>query len=287
VPANLSPARSHCCLPLPCPALHPLLSSSCSITTELLGAVSAILNSDEDMLEMFVTEKQRRGGALPPAEAHGELELLLENYHREIATLTQEASYLRKAIQSGQDMLNVQLDTFRNRMVRLNAQMAMGTVGISIGVSVFSVLGMNLRSGLEAHPTIFWTVTGARLLLPLRLMAGPVCCVRVRPDTRARSCCYACTHAGAGYALGLAICVLLHRWSMRRPFRMTPSAHWSNHWDVQRVRALMQRLGDIQDAVLLSIDHTTRLTRDDFKALLERASKQAVRTTPGKRTLTP
>ena len=45
--------------------------------------------------------------------AHAELELLLENYHREISTLTQEAGYLRKTIQSGQDMMTIALDAYR------------------------------------------------------------------------------------------------------------------------------------------------------------------------------
>jgi hypothetical protein len=31
--------------------------------------------ADEDMLDMFLTEKARRGGELPPREAHAELEV--------------------------------------------------------------------------------------------------------------------------------------------------------------------------------------------------------------------
>jgi hypothetical protein len=53
-----------------------------------------------------------------------------------------------------------------DRMVRINAQMAMATVGLGMGVSVFSLFGMNLRSSFEAHPQMFWLVAGAYPLLP-------------------------------------------------------------------------------------------------------------------------
>jgi magnesium transporter len=138
--------------------LLPLKNSLAALeraTHELVDVIQSILRNDEDMLEMFITEKALRGWQLPPKEVHAEVELLLENYHREISTLSQEATYLRKNLQAGQDMMNLGLDTYRNRMMRIQMQMGIAAVGIAGGTVLTSMFGMNLQSGLEHIPYSF------------------------------------------------------------------------------------------------------------------------------------
>lgn len=71
------------------------LSAFESHTNELLKCLQETLGSDEDMLEMLLTEKRRLKGQLPPPQKHQEVELILETYHREIAELNNEAYVLR------------------------------------------------------------------------------------------------------------------------------------------------------------------------------------------------
>jgi len=135
------------------------LSALESSSTEIINAISAILHNDEDMLQMFLTEKNKRDGQLPPAYLHEELELLLENYHREISTIAQEATHFRKTIQSSQDMMNITLDTYRNRMIGINVKMGVAGIGLAASTVVAGVFGMNLISGLENWNMSFHIVT--------------------------------------------------------------------------------------------------------------------------------
>lgn len=93
----------------------------------------AIVNSQEDMLEMFLTQKERRFGALPPLKMHEECELLLESYVRELTHLNLTALALRKKIQNSQDLVNIALDNYRNRMIKINVNLGVATVSLATG----------------------------------------------------------------------------------------------------------------------------------------------------------
>lgn len=145
-------------------SLHRLLPLKNSLTSlerstgDLVTIFQELLNSDEDMVDMLLTEKARTGSR-PPLEAHAEIELLLESYHRDVLATNLGAFYLRKKIQSSQDLMQIALDSYRNRMIKMDVQLAMGAVALGCSTAVAGLFGMNLHSGLETHPQAFYYVS--------------------------------------------------------------------------------------------------------------------------------
>ena len=130
-------------------------------TTMFRDALSELMNNDEDMLEMLLSEKRRLApGTLPSHEKHVAVELLLETYCAQMAEISQEAYYLRKKVDSTESIVELQLDAYRNHMLRISVQLALAAVAFSLSTSVAGVFGMNLVSGLEASPWAFAAVVG-------------------------------------------------------------------------------------------------------------------------------
>jgi hypothetical protein len=139
------------------------------------------LENDEDMVELMISEKARRGGDLPPNHEHEEVELLLENHLREFNTLHREAQILRKRIQATQEVVNINMDNYRNRIIRANLGISIASLGTSSAVVMASLFGMNLVSGLEDHPSMFYWACAASLTFSGSLVYHAVQTVRATP----------------------------------------------------------------------------------------------------------
>ncbi len=130
---------------------------------EMLSVLTGLLTSNEDMLELFLTEKRRRRGALPPLSAHQDCELLLETFHREFSQIKFEAQQLRRKILATEDMVRISMDAHRNRLIQVQAHIAMCGLGVGGATFVTSLFGMNLPSGLEASRSAFAIATVSSL----------------------------------------------------------------------------------------------------------------------------
>jgi len=125
---------------------------------EVLSVLTGLLTSNEDMLELFLTEKRRRHGRLPPLEAHQDCELLLETFHREFSQVKFEAQQLRRKILATEDMVRISMDAHRNRLIQMQAHIAMCSVGVGAATLMTGIFGMNLPNGLEGSHAAFLTV---------------------------------------------------------------------------------------------------------------------------------
>jgi len=132
-------------------------------TTLMRNCLNEVLQNDEDMVNMLLSEKKKHFGTPPPIERHEEVELLLENYCSQMVGISQEAYYLRKRIESTQSIIELKLDTYRNHMIGINMQLAMAGTALAGCTVVAGIFGMNLLSGLEAHPQAFWIVSYSSL----------------------------------------------------------------------------------------------------------------------------
>ena len=145
-------------------ALHQLLPmkdnlSNFEIETGMARDVlNTLLKNDEDLLGLLLSERRRRHGAVPPLEAHRSVELMLENYCSQLVDISQEAYFLRKRVESIQSIVELNLNSHRNRLLHLSQQLSMGSVCISATTATAGFFGMNLVSGLENTPGTFWTV---------------------------------------------------------------------------------------------------------------------------------
>ena len=87
-----------------------------------------LLDSDEDMINLQLTAKQRAGenNETLPMESHQDVELLLEEYARQLNSILLEIDFLLQRVQSKQDLVALSLDAFRNRMIRMNLYLSIG-----------------------------------------------------------------------------------------------------------------------------------------------------------------
>jgi len=132
----------------------------CEVATqEVAEVIGDILRNDEDMAAMYLTLKAITGYPRRKNQ-HEEIELLLENYLRQIEQLQGLIKELRESISVTEDYVNIQLDSKRNRMMRYNLILTIGTMSTAIGGMLTGALGMNLHTGLEDNPYAFIAVSG-------------------------------------------------------------------------------------------------------------------------------
>ncbi len=125
-----------------------------------LSCLTHLLDNDEDMLGLLLTERRQanaRGEDLD-YKRHEAVELLLEEYARQLSNILQETNYLLKKVQSNQELVAISLDAYRNRMLRMNLNLSIAGVGIGTATAAAGYFGMNLVSGLEESATAFGAV---------------------------------------------------------------------------------------------------------------------------------
>ena len=122
-----------------------------------LECLTTLLNNDDDMLELLLTEQREaeaRGEQLS-LERHEDVELLLEEYTRQLNNILFEIHYLQQRLQSKQEFASLALAGYRNRLIRMNLYLALVGLSLGIGTTVAGFFGMNLISGLEQSPVAF------------------------------------------------------------------------------------------------------------------------------------
>jgi len=125
-----------------------------------LECLTTLLNSDEDMLELLLSEQREaeaRGQEVSP-ERHEDVELLFEEYARQLNNILFEIHYLLQRLQSKQEFASLALAGYRNRLIRMNLYLALVGLGLGIGTTVAGFFGMNLISGFEESPVAFGNV---------------------------------------------------------------------------------------------------------------------------------
>lgn len=125
-----------------------------------LECLTELLNNDDDMLRLLLTEQRQaeaRGEQVSP-ERHEDVELLLEEYARQLNNIMVEINYLLQRLQSKQEFASLALAGYRNRLIRMNLYLALAGLSLGVGTTVAGFFGMNLISGLEESPYAFNSV---------------------------------------------------------------------------------------------------------------------------------
>jgi len=128
-----------------------------------LDAIVETLQNDEDLDQLCLTAQRQRQGQeqLQPlsADFHKDAELVLEEYCRILLGLQSEIDELTRDMEDTQGILQIQIDRTRNRLIKLNINVAITTLSLTAGMAIAGVMGMNLTSGWEEHPMAFYWVT--------------------------------------------------------------------------------------------------------------------------------
>ena len=86
--------------------------------TLIRDALAEILDNDEDLAGMYLTEKSR--GKQRDVDQHDEVELLLEAYVKQIDGIVQEADQLASNMRNTEEIVNIILDANRNSLMLLD-----------------------------------------------------------------------------------------------------------------------------------------------------------------------
>jgi len=128
----------------------------------LLKVITNLLQDDNIMAKLKVSSLNRAWTEDEWKEevrqTHVEVELMLESYHSRFESYFKASYIMRKQIAATLELLEISLDKQRNNLIRLNLQLSIATISLGVGAWVGSTFGMNLVSGFEEHPNMFYMV---------------------------------------------------------------------------------------------------------------------------------
>lgn len=131
-----------------------------------LECLTNLLNDDDDMLGLLLTEKMvaEQSGEGLNYRRHETVEILLEEYARQLNNVLLETKYLLKKVQSKQEMISISLDSYRNRMINMNVYLSIASISVGGSTAIFGLYGMNIPNGLEQSSSAFLNILSATTL---------------------------------------------------------------------------------------------------------------------------
>jgi magnesium transporter len=122
-----------------------------------IDCLTTLLSNDQDMILLLLTEqaKAEAKGEKLSHERHEDVELLLEEYARQLNNILFEINYLLQRLDSKREFVSLALAGYRNRLLRMHLYLGIVGVSLGIGTTIAGFFGMNLISGLEHSPYAF------------------------------------------------------------------------------------------------------------------------------------
>jgi len=135
--------------------------------TLMRDLIDELLDQDDELAEMYLTEKKE--GLPRSPEDHQEVELLLESYSLHCDAIVQTVENANSDVKTTEEIVNIILDSNRNDLMLLGLRFSAGLMSIGSLLFVASVYGMNLRNFFETNEQCFSVVTVASLALTFLL----------------------------------------------------------------------------------------------------------------------
>ncbi|KAI3396337.1 hypothetical protein diail_12303 [Diaporthe ilicicola] len=145
-------------------------------------AIDELLEADDDLSQMYLTEKTR--DISREVDDHTEVEMLLESYHKICDEVVQEASNLVSGIRNTEEIIRAILDANRNALMLLELKFSVGTLALAMGTFFAGLYGMNLENFIEETDWGFAGVTGASVFFSL--LVGWYGLIKLRKVQRVR-----------------------------------------------------------------------------------------------------
>lgn len=126
------------------------LSKFCQKSLLVRNVINDVLDSDEDLVGLYLTEKHN--GLFREETDHAEAELLLESYYKQTDEIVQQAEQVLSNIKSTEEIINIMLDSNRNSLMLMELKVCIGTLGFTASMLIASLFGMNLKNYMEDSP---------------------------------------------------------------------------------------------------------------------------------------
>ncbi|GAA6052863.1 hypothetical protein JCM3770_004383 [Rhodotorula araucariae] len=146
------------------------------------SALSSVLGEDEDLANMYLTDKAN--GVQRAVNDHQQAELLLEYYERRLDETSESCERLSTLLSEVDSNISLVLASTRVRLQNLELQTAIGTLALGAGATIAGFFGMNLTSGLEEHPSAFYWAVGSMGTVMVGITA--ICWVRLMRARRSQ-----------------------------------------------------------------------------------------------------
>lgn len=160
--------------------LEQQLNNYYSRARKVQNALQSVLDEDEDMADLYLTEKRRNPGVHRNPLDHDEAEMLLEAYLQNIDDLTIQAALLNQTIDDTENLIEIHLDTTQNRLLLVHLIITAFSTVISFGAMVTALFGMNFPppEALESLPGSQYYFYGCLLVVGLVMSTAIVFLVR-------------------------------------------------------------------------------------------------------------
>eukprot|EP00173_Palmaria_palmata_P000898 Plantae.Rhodophyta-Palmaria_palmata.ctg14607.p1 GENE.Plantae.Rhodophyta-Palmaria_palmata.ctg14607~~Plantae.Rhodophyta-Palmaria_palmata.ctg14607.p1 ORF type:complete len:360 (+),score=56.14 Plantae.Rhodophyta-Palmaria_palmata.ctg14607:104-1081(+) len=135
------------------------------------NVLQSVLDEDEDMAAMYLTEKRKTPDLVRNPVDHDEAEMLLESYLQVVDDLTNRAVLANRAIDDTENLIEIHLDTLQNQLLLVNLVLSIISTIFGFGTLVTSIFGMNLRlpSALSELPSSKFYFIGLSMMLAVAL----------------------------------------------------------------------------------------------------------------------
>ncbi|KAH3680049.1 hypothetical protein WICPIJ_008430 [Wickerhamomyces pijperi] len=116
-------------------------------TTLIRDCIDEVLDNDEDLANIYLTDKQ--AGQQRSIEDHQEIEMLLESYYAHLDEIVQTVTHVISNVKTTEEIINIILDSNRNQLMVLGLRFSIGLLSLGCGMFVASAYGMNLENFIE------------------------------------------------------------------------------------------------------------------------------------------
>ena len=116
---------------------------------------------------LFSFSEARQAKTSVAFERHQDVEHILGIYARRFSSIIQQTNYLLGRIESKQDFIELELDLYRNRLIRMNLDLAILATATGVTTALTGTFGMNMINGLEESATAFGMVSGGSAAMAL------------------------------------------------------------------------------------------------------------------------
>lgn len=120
---------------------------------EVVSAIMQVLENDEDMAAMYLTNAHR--GKKQDIKDHDEVETMMEVFQQQVTEIDNRITLIKTKIKTTEDYLKINIDGIRNRLIRTNLWVSIISFGVTVCAAGASIFGMNIEHGLEKSPYAF------------------------------------------------------------------------------------------------------------------------------------